>query len=594
MRLLVLLTLFVTSLSLSAAAAEVRIGVLSYRGGESALRTWAATADYLQAEMPDVRFRLKPLTLDALTQAAAEGGVDFVITNPGHSFQLVRRTGASRVASARSTATENQTQALGSAVITRADSSIRTLRDLDGQRLAIVAQDAFGGHLIARYAILKQAERDPSAPRPNLEVEVVGFPHQAVLKAVLNGEAAAGVVRACLIESLEAAGQLDPAALRVIAPRQPAGFACRTSTPLYPDWAFLRLPHVSADLATTVTRALLSMPRAAGGDPWLGHDGWIAPVSYAAVEAVYRDLGLYPYGQELPDALRRWVRDNLAWVALGAVLLGLFLLHVGRVEILVRRRTRELEAAAQRSRILQGELAHAERVSSLNILAGSLAHDLNQPLAAISTYAAGLLLRQERGTADPAAIEGTLRRISEQANRASAFIRSMRAFLTKQPAQREVLDLRDLVDEVVVLLSTYAAKHNCRLLSIRPAVPIPVFGDDVQLRQVTMALVQNAIDAMEGPGADGGEVEISLQRDAEVSILTVSDRGCGLSDEALERALEPFFSTKGGLGLGLATAATIVDHHNGRLTLEPRPGGGTVACVSLPLPKRNPGEQEQA
>lgn len=565
-----------------ATAAETVIGVLAYRGGEAALRTWAPTVAYLRDNLPGQGFRVEALALDDLDKAAAAGRLDFVITNPGHSYQLVRRTGASRVASARSLVAKDQTRALGSVIVVRADSPMTTLADLRDHRLGIVAPTAFGGHLLARHAIRTAIGKAESS----VGTEVIGFPHQAVLDAVLAGTVEAGVLRACLIESLTAQGRLDRARIRVLGPRDEPRFACATSTGLYPGWAFLKMPHVPPERATEVTRALLAMPRPRDSDPWLGHDGWIAPVSYQAVEAVYRDLSLYPFSDTAGAVLRRWVLDNLVWVAVGVILLGAFLLHVGHVEYLVRRRTRQWEAAAQRNRTLEGELAHVDRVMSMNILAGSLAHDLNQPLAAISAFARGLLLRQERGTADAEAITATLTRISEQANRASEFIRSMRAFLTKRPDRAEALDLRDLVDEVVMLMATHARHASIALAWQRPAAAVPVQGDGVQLRQVIVALVQNAIDAM----AEGGTIVIALAGQDATATLTVTDQGGGLTAEARDQAFEPFFSTKGGLGLGLATASGIVDHHDGHLTLDPCPDGGTVARLVLPLWRPETGE----
>jgi two-component system sensor histidine kinase TtrS len=257
------------------------------------------------------------------------------------------------------------------------------------------------------------------------------------------------------------------------------------------------------------------------------------------------------------------------------------LLHVAHIEWLVRRRTRELEAEAARNRRLERELAHTERVSSMATLAGSLAHDLNQPLAAISTFAGGLLRRQREGTLEPEAGTRALERIVEQANRASAFIAAMRRFLAKEPEHPERLDLRDVVDEAVMLLAPQARRAGLTLAWDRPRRPAPSTGVEVQLRQVVVALVQNALDATRAAGRDA-PVAIDLARDGGRWRLEVADRGAGLADEAKARAFEPFFSTKEGLGLGLATAAAIVDHHDGALELRDRDGGGTTARLTLP------------
>lgn len=552
------------------------IGVLAYRGSDLARETWRPTLRHLRQALPEAMIRLQPLSLSEMDSAAANGAVDFILTNPGHAYQLIRRFGASPVATARTMATEDPARALGSAIITRADSGIEDIADVAGKRLLVVDRDAFGGFLVAWHAMGRALGHPPQA----LVVEH-GFPHQGIVEAVLRGEAEAGVVRACLLESLAARGRLDPEAVRVLNPRDAPRFHCRVSTPLYPGWAFLQLPHVAPETATAVAQALLAMPTPERIDPWLGHDGWIAPLSYAAVEGVYRDLGLYPFERNLGAALARWMGENAAWVAAAIILIGAFLLHVAHVEVLVRRRTRQLEKQAVRIRALEGELAHTERVSSMAMLAGSLAHDLNQPLTAIATYAHGLRLRLDKGTADASAIRGAIDRMGEEAARASAFIRSMRDFLAKGDERREGLDLRDVVDEVVMLMTTFAAKRSVRLDWARPHGPAMVHGDGVQLRQAVVALVQNAIEAQEDAG---GDVEIRLTRDGQGCRLSVGDRGSGLAEEARHRATEPFFSTKGGLGLGLATAAQIVDRHGGQLRLEPRSGGGTLALVSLPPP----------
>lgn len=571
---------------------EVRIGVLSYRGGIEAQRTWGPTIAYLQQALPHITLSYVPMTLQQIAEQADD--LHFIITNPGHSFQLERIAGVSRIASARSRKNEDQMHDLASVLFTRSDSPLKTFGDFEKARVGVVSSEAFGGYLAALQTLKHNT---------NGEVEIdpvpLGFPQQRIVEAVLRGDVQAGIIRACLLESMSAAGKLDLAQVRVIGKQAAGNFACAHTTPLYPGWAFLKVPSVSSELATQITQALLAMPPQFGEDEWLGHSSWIAPVSYASVENVYRELELYPYNKDLPQILQDWVERNYMLIGIAILLCGAFILHVGHVEFLVRRRSRQLEAAGdqltealRRNVMLENELAHAGRVSSLNILAGSLAHDLKQPLGAISTFAHSLLQRLERETADKATLQKQLTRISEQANRASEFINSMRSFLNKQPEARRIVDLRDLMDETVMLMRTHSAKHGCQLEWSRPETPVRVCCDDVQLRQVAVVLLQNALDATIEAGLSNGRIVLAMHHDGQTCRITVCDEGSGIPEHIKDQVFEPFCSSKGSLGLGLATAQSIIDSHEGLLKLEPRTPQGTCASVTLPLAPNDLGEDQ--
>ncbi|SMH31683.1 sensor histidine kinase [Maritimibacter sp. HL-12] len=557
------------------AAEPVRIGVLSYSGGESALAGFEASAVHLRAALPERDIELLPLTLPELGRAAAAGAIDFAFTNPGDSFQMARRYGASRLATARYPGLGNHEGVLGALIVTRADGPVTALDDLVGRRLGIVDPAAFGGHLVARQRLLRAL----GGAVDRIETVTLGFPHQRVLEAVESGAVDAGVVRACLFESLAEDGRLDPDRFRPIGLVETGGLPCLASTPMYPGWAFLMLPHVAPELATEVTRALLSMPRAGSADP-LHFDGWVVPLGYASVEQLYRELALFPFEPDLAAGVRAWLRDNTHWVALAAILIGAFLLHVARVEYLVVRRTRALERAEVERRALETEMARTERHSAMAMMAGSLAHDLNQPLAAIASFAGGLRQRRRAGTDDPATTDRVLERIVEQADRAADFIRSMRRFFSAGEAEEEPVDLRAVVDDAVMLTSAHARHREIALDWTQPSFSASSLGDPVRLRQVVVTLVQNAVEASK-PGA---VVEIALRPGDLGWQIMVADRGCGIADELREKVFEPFFTTKGGagMGLGLATARAIVEERGGRLRLDPRPGGGTIARVDLP------------
>ncbi len=570
-----------SAISFAQTSSQLRIGILSFRGSEGAERTWGQTIRYLEEEFPEFSVSYATLTLQQISEQAGE--LDFIITNPGHSFQLERTLGVSRIATARSYRNKNHMGDLGSVLFTKRDSTLLDFEDFEGARVGIVSKSAFGGYLAALHELKQHAD-------VRIEPVVLGFPQQNVVEAVLNGNVQAGIARACLLESLDAAGKLSMKQFRIIGKQQDNEFSCAHTTPLYPGWAFLKVPGVSPELATRVAQALLAMPEQSAEDEWLGHSSWIAPSSYASVEAVYRGLELYPYNRNLPQILRDWLKQNQIFIGIVILLCGAFFLHVGHVEYLVRRRSRQLEEASEklanalrRNVMLEKELAHAGRVSSLNILAGSLAHDLKQPLGAISTFAYSLLQRLERGTADKETLERQLTRISGQANRASEFINSMRAFLHKQPEARQLVDLRDLLDETVMLMQTHATRHGCQLKWQRPDKAVMMCCDDVQLRQVTVVLLQNALDATVEAGVENGIISLLLEVNANRCEITVNDEGSGIPEELQEKVFEPFYSSKGSLGLGLATAHSIIDNHDGTLQLHPRASKGTCARVSLPL-----------
>ena len=558
------------------AETPVTIGVLSYRGSEAAQTEFAPSAAQLGAALPGHEIRVVPLSLADLDEAARNGAVDFVFTNPGNSYQMVRRHGASRLATARYPALGDHQRVIGAVIVTRADGPVQHLSDLPGLRMGIVDEAAFGGNLLAQQRL----SRDLGRAAAGIETVELGFPQQRVLDAVRSGTVGAGVVRACLLETLEAEGRLRAGTFRALAPVAEPSVPCVTSTALHPGWAFLMLPHVSPELATRATRALLSMP-AEGAAGLLETDGWLVPIGYASVEEVYRELELYPFARDFGASLRAWLRDNVLWVAFAAILAGMFLLHVARVEYLVVRRTQALEHEAAQRRALEAEMAHTDRLSSMALLAGSLAHDLNQPLAAIASFANGLRQRRRAGTDDPEATDRVLVRIVEQANRGADFIRSMRSFLSRGAPVEERLDLREVIDDAILLTSGHARKSALDLDWRRPPAPADVLGDPVRLRQVVVALVQNAMEASQ----PGQAITVDLGEQDDRWRLRVIDAGSDLDAEARERATEAFFTTKGagGLGLGLSTALAIVEERGGRLHLESRPPGGTIAIVELPM-----------
>ena len=232
----------------------------------------------------------------------------------------------------------------------------------------------------------------------------------------------------------------------------------------------------------------------------------------------------------------------------------------------------------------QANLAHLTRVMTMSELATSIAHEVNQPLAAIVTNgAAGMRwLGSEPPNFERA--RDSIARIINEGNRASEVINRIRALSRKALPQRSVIRVNEVIHEVVSLVGTELAKNRVALTcELQRDLP-PVLGDRIQLQQVVLNLVMNAIEAMVVTQGSRELLIGSRTGEAGQVQVMVRDSGVGLGQEDLERAFEAFFTTKeDGIGMGLSISRTIVESHGGRLWAERNPGSGATFRFSLPV-----------
>ncbi len=246
----------------------------------------------------------------------------------------------------------------------------------------------------------------------------------------------------------------------------------------------------------------------------------------------------------------------------------------------------ERKLAAERERQQAEKLQQSARLISMGEMASSLAHELNQPLAAISSYSTGCTNLLKGGNLPVDALAEALEKIGKQARRAGEIVRGIREFVQRREPRRTTCSLDELVDTVLPLLQAEFRKHGVKLIDRRtPMLPI-LHADRVMLEQVILNLTKNAIEAMADTPPGSREVTIETGRENGQLIITVADRGCGIEPDQLERLFLPFYTTKQeGMGMGLNICRSIVEYHHGRLWVEPNPGGGSRFRVSLPLNK---------
>jgi two-component system sensor kinase FixL len=244
----------------------------------------------------------------------------------------------------------------------------------------------------------------------------------------------------------------------------------------------------------------------------------------------------------------------------------------------------ERQETQARLQELQAELAHASRITAMGEMASALAHELNQPLSAIANFVRGarrLLVRDD--PADRPKVDEALQLAAEQALRAGEVIRRLRDFMGRGVTARQPESLARLVEEAGALALVGARDQKVRVTSHLDPNADTVFVDRVQVEQVIMNLMRNALEAMRE--APVRELTLSSGPHSEnLVVVRVSDTGSGIADDIRQALFEPFKSTKKeGMGVGLSICRTIVEAHGGTIWAEANPGGGATFAFTVPI-----------
>lgn len=247
------------------------------------------------------------------------------------------------------------------------------------------------------------------------------------------------------------------------------------------------------------------------------------------------------------------------------------------LDISERKRTEQI------LRLHEDKLQRSARLSTMGELASVMAHELNQPLTAISTYASAILNMKHSDRLEQEDLEHVLKQMQKQALRAGQIIRSVHDFVVKREPTRTQMQFQEIFKNVLPLIEMQAKSYLVSLKTdIAPTLP-DVMADPISLEQVILNLTRNALQAMKDLTQQKREIRIVVSQNAGMVQVDIIDNGIGIPQEVAERLFSPFFSTKSeGMGMGLNICRTIIEFHGGQLNHRPNPSGGTIFTFTLP------------
>ncbi|HAT1644310.1 TPA: PhnD/SsuA/transferrin family substrate-binding protein [Raoultella planticola] len=580
----ILMFLIVIGVTSPALAAKWTIGILALRGEAATQHHWQPLIDSLNRSIPDAHFELRPLGLNGMREAVNNGSVQFVLTNQAQFVQLNSHYHLRWLASLRSgEGASDESMATGSAILVRSDSAIQRAEDLVGKTTGAVDAQAFGGYLLGYHELQKAGLRVDD----QLTVRFMGFPADALLYLLRENAIQAAIVPVCLLENMDKEGLINKRDFRALLQKTPS-FPCLTSTALYPDWSFAALPGVGDNIADAVARALLNSPETATGH-------WGAPTSTSDTEALLRVLNRHPEQQRMAQTLLDWLNQHKLMLGVMVLLGMIFMANYGWVMVLVKRRGKALEQANFQLREQQQTLEQARQMSVLGEMASGLAHELNQPLAAIRMYAQGGLNHLAQADNNEL-LAKALAQIESQAERCAMIIKYLRAWATPERHPENALqhdlpcDAAQTIRHVLTLLQFGAGLSDLRVHHLAPTQTVQLLLPPILLEQVLANIILNAAQA----GAT--DLWITLTRQPGQLVITLQDNAGGLSSAQQADLFRPFHSSKkAGMGLGLVICQRLLRRVNAEISVNNHraPDGRCGALVTLTFSVRERPEEAQ-
>jgi two-component system, sensor histidine kinase and response regulator len=573
--------------SIDISETEVKIGVLAKRGVQKTFEKWNATANFLSSSLPGHHFTIVPMLFDEVPKLVGSGSVDFVIVNSAIYIELLVNYRVRRIMTLmnRMSGLKHVTQ-FSSAVFSNINQSkINNFTDLVGKRIVAVHPTSLGGWIMALREF-----NEAGVDENDFESLTFLETHDAVVQAVLSGEADVGIVRSDTLERMNGEKKIEISLIHLVEPRKDDTFPFLHSTRLYPEWPIAKLDHTSDSLARSVVSALLNMRYDGLAATAANIQGWTIPEDYQPVHEILQRMSLSPYEEFGDISLLDVVKAYRYWLiafSVGFIVLAFIGAHVLRLN---RSLTHSQEALEKNQVILveaKGEAESANRAKS-EFLA-SMSHDLRTPLNAIMGFS-DMMREKAFGPLGNSHYEEYAGDIHDSGTLLVSLINDIldlsKIEAGKYDLDEEPLNVSSLIQISFRQLAKMAEASNQTLHFNEPRDMPALQGDERAFIQILNNLVSNAIKFT----PNDGEINVRCKVDENDSIvIDVEDTGHGMSESDITRVLMPFEQASGvharrheGSGLGLYLCVNLMNLFGGSLEISSKINYGTVVTIRFP------------
>ena len=540
------------------------------------------TVEALRKAFPDIKVELVESTEFDLQLGVVERKFDLFLVSSGYYTYLTDAgSGAIWLATRKSPVTTSALKGVGSVFLVRAeDEKFQDISDLRTARVAATGHYSFAGWLTALAEVANITQYPENFFGKTF---FPGGPSEKVIGLLREGRVEAGVLTTCDLEAMLLSGDIRADEFRVLGERRVEGYACRTSTKLYPDMVLAARPDLPDEWAKRIASVVLAMATS--------HDGWgwsTANQFLDSRRATHQFAGVMTSDKTNDPAKERYQY---------ALLIG-FLILAGSVgyNVLVSRivanRTKalvkiidektELEESDKENRT---RLSQLERAGIVSELSSMIAHELRQPVAALVNYADGLQLSLGGKGKDPMIDEAT-RELAKEAERVSEIVERVRRYAKQKSQIHAPIDLCEVTKRAFTTFRSSTDQTGVRITSdfVEAA---PIEGDPLELELLIVNLLKNALHAAQKSPEGKGRLAIRLFADGVLSddprwVLEIRDNGAPISEDDFKNLAHPISSDKlEGLGLGLSICRVIAERHAAKLLFRRLEPYGLCAALSF-------------